>query len=194
MTLWSQNFELSTVFDISMKSGAKWFSFVKRKFSVYKSWDTVILWSLYVQLNCWMVVAVLAALQDSTLLEKKWSVAGKARYYTKIGKSWTNSCSITNQSVQYLGILATLHFLSNSVSPYSTTCSNMWTLLRPCRWFKLCWSGTTNSAILYDDADPNQDPACSGTVTKQYHQFPMFPKNNLRLAGYAMQFPYEYWS
>ena len=34
MTLWSQNFELSTVFDISMKSGAKWFSFVIRKFSV----------------------------------------------------------------------------------------------------------------------------------------------------------------
>ena len=47
----------------------------------------------------------------------KWSVAGIPRYeyYTKITNS-THSWSIMNQSVQYLGIPATLHFLSNRVT------------------------------------------------------------------------------
>ena len=49
------------------------------------------------------------------LLKKKWSVAGIPWYYTKKEKKWTNSCSITNYFVYYLGIPATLHSLSNSV-------------------------------------------------------------------------------
>ena len=35
----------------------------------------------------------------------------------RIGKTWTNSSSITNYCVQYFGIPATLYFLSNSDTP-----------------------------------------------------------------------------
>ena len=59
-----------------------------------------------------------------TLIDRKWLVAGisiysttrvSSWYFTKIGKAWTNSFSIMNQSAQSLGIPTFLHFMFNSI-------------------------------------------------------------------------------
>ena len=44
-------------------------------------------------------------------MKRKYNVVGIPRYNTKIGKAWTNSCSITTYFVQYLGTPA-IHFIS----------------------------------------------------------------------------------